>query len=80
LINLKVRELAAQNDELRAEADRLSQALEQATELVKENATKFAEFDVQLSEAEHQLETMGTDNKELRELIENKELVTFKFN
>uniref|UniRef100_A0A915P8P1 Uncharacterized protein n=1 Tax=Meloidogyne floridensis TaxID=298350 RepID=A0A915P8P1_9BILA len=74
ILSEQVRELAAQNDELRAEADRLSQALEQATELVKENALKFAEFDEQLSEAEHQLETMGTDNKELRELIENKEL------
>ncbi|CAK5080246.1 unnamed protein product [Meloidogyne enterolobii] len=74
ILSEQVRELAAQNDELRAEADRLSQALEQATELVKENAFKFAEFDEQLSEAEHQLEKMGTDNKELRELIENKEL------
>uniref|UniRef100_A0A1I8AZC4 Uncharacterized protein n=1 Tax=Meloidogyne hapla TaxID=6305 RepID=A0A1I8AZC4_MELHA len=74
ILSEQVRELAAQNDELRAEADRLSQALEQATELVKENAIRFSEFDEQLSEAEHQIKAMGNDNRELRELIENKEM------
>ena len=56
----------------------MSQALEQAIELVKENAIRFAEFDEQLAEAEHQIEAMGTDNKELRELLTNRETVKNK--
>jgi methyl-accepting chemotaxis protein len=71
----QVRQLAAQNDEFRAEVERLTKALEEATELIRENGRRFVEFDEQFGEAEKQIERLVGDNRELHEMLAEKEQV-----
>uniref|UniRef100_A0A914HVZ5 Uncharacterized protein n=1 Tax=Globodera rostochiensis TaxID=31243 RepID=A0A914HVZ5_GLORO len=73
VLSEQVRELAAQNDELRAEGSRLSGALEEATELLKQNTARFVEFNEQFEEAQKQLEQLRADTFQLRELLAEKE-------
>jgi chromosome segregation ATPase len=59
--------MATQNDGLRAEVGRLAKALEEATQLLKENARRFVEFNEQLGEAEKEIERAQQDNRQIRE-------------
>lgn len=67
--------MVAQNEELKTEVDRVTSALENATQLINENAARYADYGEQLTFAEKSIEALLTDNKELKNQMNLKENV-----
>lgn len=51
----------------------MTSALENATQLIKENATRYADYGEQLTFAEKSIETLLADNRELKKQINLKD-------
>ncbi|KAI1731189.1 hypothetical protein Ddc_03922 [Ditylenchus destructor] len=73
LLSDQLQNVISQNDELKAEVERLTEALENATVLIQDSSSKYAEFSEQLGQAETSIERLAEDNKELRQQLAEKD-------
>uniref|UniRef100_A0A915CVB1 Nucleoprotein TPR n=1 Tax=Ditylenchus dipsaci TaxID=166011 RepID=A0A915CVB1_9BILA len=73
LLSDQLQNVITQNDQLKSEVDRLTEALENATALIQDSATKYADFGEQLAFAERSIEHLLADNKELKGQLNDKE-------
>ncbi|KAI1722229.1 hypothetical protein DdX_04538 [Ditylenchus destructor] len=73
LLSDQLQNVISQNDELKAEVERLTEALENATALIQDSSSKYAEFAEQLGQAEKSIERLADDNKELRQQLAEKD-------
>lgn len=59
----------AQNDQLKAESERLSEALESATALIQDTTQSYAKLKDQLANAEGTIHSLLDDNRVLRQQV-----------